>query len=72
VPSEPSSPTTRPAAGPAAVALFRDTVELGWTGARARRALELADDVARVHRQQLLGESIALEPVSLEARARRS
>ncbi len=35
--------------------LFHETVEMGWTGPRATRALELADDVARVHSQQLIG-----------------
>lgn len=34
--------------------LFRDTVELGWVGARATAALELAANVARVHRHQLI------------------
>lgn len=34
--------------------LFHDTVELGWVGPCAARALALADDVARVHRHQLL------------------
>jgi hemoglobin len=42
------------------LALFHDTVELGWTGPNARRALELAENVARVHSGQLLGRSIPL------------
>lgn len=39
------------------LSLFRDTVELGWVGPRASRALALAHEVARVHREQLLGVS---------------
>lgn len=35
--------------------LFRDTIESGWTGPNAERALELADNVARVHSSQLTG-----------------
>ena len=37
--------------------LFRDTIESGWTGPNAERALELADNVARVHRTQLTGKA---------------
>ena len=33
--------------------LFHDTVELGWVGPNATRALELAHNVARVHSRQL-------------------
>lgn len=33
--------------------LFRDTVELGWAGPNADRALELAHNVARVHAAHL-------------------
>lgn len=35
------------------LALFHDTVELGWAGPAADRALQLAQDVARVHATQL-------------------
>jgi hemoglobin len=42
--------------------LFHDTLELGWTGPNARRALELADNVARVHSHQLLGSAVPLGP----------
>ncbi len=35
------------------LSLFHDTVELGWIGPRAERAGQLADRVARVHRQHL-------------------
>jgi hypothetical protein len=38
--------------------LFHDTVELGWTGPNADRALELAANVARVHSHQLLGHAV--------------
>jgi hemoglobin len=43
------------------LSLFHDTVELGWVGPRARRALELAHDVARVHSRQLIGEPVLVE-----------
>jgi hemoglobin len=33
--------------------LFHDTVELGWVGPRAEKALALADRVAEVHRKHL-------------------
>lgn len=35
--------------------LFHETLELGWIGPRARQAAALADNVARVHRQHLIG-----------------
>jgi len=35
--------------------LFGDTVELGWVGPNSTRALALADNVARVHSNQLIG-----------------
>lgn len=35
--------------------LFTDTVELGWEGPRAQRAIDLAHNVARVHSTQLVG-----------------
>jgi hemoglobin len=40
--------------------LFHETLELGWTGPNTRRARELADNVARVHSHQLLGETVTL------------
>ena len=40
--------------------LFHETLELGWTGPNTRRARELADNVARVHRHQLLGETVTV------------
>ncbi|MCB1004419.1 MAG: group III truncated hemoglobin [Acidimicrobiales bacterium] len=38
------------------LSLFHETNELGWVGPTADRAAELADNVARVHSQQLIGE----------------
>ena len=49
------------------LSLFHETLELGWTGPRADRAAELADNVARVHSQHLIGE-----PVTVTAARRRS
>jgi hemoglobin len=40
--------------------LFHETLELGWIGPVADRAAALADNVARVHSQQLLGEAVVL------------
>jgi hemoglobin len=42
--------------------LFHDAVELGWTGPRADRALELAHNVARVHSKQLTGTEVDPAP----------
>ncbi len=36
--------------------LFADTVEIGWDGPLAQRALGLAQNVARVHHTQLVGK----------------
>lgn len=36
--------------------LFHETVELGWSGPNAQRALDLAHNVARVHAGQLIAE----------------
>ena len=38
--------------------LFGDTVELGWVGPNADRALALARNVARVHSGQFLGAAV--------------
>jgi hemoglobin len=35
------------------LSLFHDTLELGWIGPRTERAGQLAEHVARVHRQHL-------------------
>jgi len=44
--------------------LFHETVENGWSGPNAERALTLAHNVARVHREQLLaGPSARLKLV---------
>lgn len=39
--------------------LFHDTIDLGWTGITADRAKALADNVARVHREHLLGAPVS-------------
>jgi hemoglobin len=36
--------------------LFEETVDVGWAGANASRAKDLARNVARVHAGQLIGE----------------
>ena len=38
--------------------LFHETVELGWVGPNATRALDLARNVARVHSSQLVGTPV--------------
>lgn len=43
------------------LSLFHETLELGWTGPKARRAAELADHVARVHSRQLVGVAVSLD-----------
>jgi hemoglobin len=43
--------------------LFHETLLIGWTGPLATRAGELADNVARVHSQQLLGHAVEPEPI---------
>ena len=47
--------------------LFHDTIELGWTGPNAERALALAHNVARVHAGQLIGHADAATPTTIEA-----
>lgn len=46
------------------LALFHETLDLGWVGPRADRAAELADNVARVHSQQLIGRGVVVEAPS--------
>ena len=41
--------------------LFHETLDLGWVGPNAERAHHLADNVARVHSQQLIGRSVTVE-----------
>lgn len=43
------------------LALFHDTVELGWVGPNATKALELAHAVARVHSSQLTGVAVGAD-----------
>ena len=38
--------------------LFEETIELGWSGPNAERMKALANNVARVHSGQLVGESV--------------
>lgn len=40
------------------LSLFHDTLDLGWVGPNVDRAVELAENVARVHSQQLVGRTI--------------
>jgi hemoglobin len=47
------------------LSLFHETLELGWTGPRADRAAELAANVARVHRQQLVEGQVSPVDASL-------
>jgi hemoglobin len=42
------------------LSLFHETLEQGWAGPCADRAAELADNVARVHRQQLIGGPVSI------------
>ena len=44
------------------LSLFHETLDLGWTGPLAGRAHELADNVARVHSQHIIGTVVALRP----------
>ncbi len=39
--------------------LFHETLDLGWVGPRADRAHALADAVAQVHRDQLVGTTVS-------------
>jgi hemoglobin len=39
--------------------LFEDTIDVGWVGPNAERALALAHNVARVHASQLIGDPAA-------------
>ena len=41
--------------------LFHETLELGWIGPNERRARDIADNVARVHSQQLLGRAVSID-----------
>lgn len=40
--------------------LFHETLDLGWVGPNAQRAHQLADNVARVHSQHLIGEAVTV------------
>lgn len=43
------------------LSLFHDTLELGWIGPNVDRALQLAENVARVHGEQLIGRTVSVE-----------
>lgn len=43
------------------LSLFHDTLELGWIGPNVDRALHLAENVARVHGEQLIGRAVSVE-----------
>ena len=43
------------------LSLFRDTIELGWVGPYAERAWEVAENVAMVHSNQLVGYPVSIE-----------
>lgn len=45
------------------LSLFHETLELGWVGPLADRAAALADNVARVHSQQLVGHAVSSTPI---------
>jgi hemoglobin len=49
--------------------LFHDTVELGWVGPNADRALALAHKVAEVHSGQLVGRSNVVRPAPVRTPA---
>ena len=42
------------------LSLFHETLDLGWVGPNAERAHQLADNVARVHSQQLVGRPVTV------------
>ena len=42
------------------LSLFHETLELGWIGPNARHAGDLADNVARVHSNPRLGQTLAV------------
>jgi hemoglobin len=43
------------------LSLFHETLDLGWAGPKVERAHQLADNVARVHSEQLIGRAVALD-----------
>lgn len=45
------------------LSLFHETLDLGWVGPNVERARQLADDVARVHSQQLIGREVTIARV---------
>ena len=43
------------------LSLFHETLDLGWVGPNVDRARQLADNVARVHSQHLIGRAVSVE-----------
>ncbi|QYG91459.1 group III truncated hemoglobin [Iamia sp. SCSIO 61187] len=43
------------------LSLFHETLDLGWAGPNVERAHLLADNVARVHSQQLIGTAVVVD-----------
>ena len=43
------------------LSLFHETLDLGWVGPNVERARLLADNVARVHSQHLIGHAVSVE-----------
>ena len=44
--------------------LFHETLDLGWVGPHTDRARDIANNVARVHSQQLIGQAVQIETTS--------
>jgi hemoglobin len=42
------------------LSLFHETLELGWTGPLTARALDIAENVARVHSHQLITRGVSV------------
>ena len=43
------------------LSLFHETLDLGWIGPNVERARQLADNVARVHGEHLIGRGVTVE-----------
>lgn len=43
------------------LSLFHETLYLGWVGPNVERAHQLADNVARVHSEHLIGAAVTVE-----------
>ena len=47
------------------LALFHDTLDLGWVGPRTEQARQFAGKIARVHSQQLIGRPVCPMPAGV-------